>query len=384
LTFSAVAWIALGGAAIFVTHTEQQLATRRAALRNFDLRARETVDAIAAARAGQQAYVAAGQDSAFWFSKVDSLVEQSGRAADDLRSTAVSAEARQALIEGGAAITAFGNVDKRAREYVRTGEPLMAGDVVFTEGGATASEAGRRVETARVAEHQAFDADQALQRRFEAYAAAGAAGFAALVLALLAALSPKPIEQEETAPAIAPAKVIAPPPTERPRGSAPALRAAADLCTEFGRVNDVADLTGLLGRAARMMDASGVIVWLGDTHGSDLRPVLAHGYSEQTLARIPALPRSSDNAAAAAYRTAKLQIVLTRPGTSPGAVAAPIIAPDGCIGALTAEIRDRGETADSVQALAAIFAAQLAGVLAGSVPTAADRAEAVEAKIASR
>src|SRR5207302_10044296 len=70
-----------------------------------------------------------------------------------------------------------------------------------------------------------------------------------------------------------------------------------------------------------------------------------------------------------------LQIVLTRPGTSPGAVVAPLLSPDGCIGALTAEIRDRGETSDSVQALAAIFAAQLVGMLSGAATatTAGDR-----------
>jgi GAF domain-containing protein len=43
---------------------------------------------------------------------------------------------------------------------------------------------------------------------------------------------------------------------------------------------------------------------------------------------------------------------------------APILTADGCIGALSAEIRSGGETSQSVQALASIFAAQLAGVLA--------------------
>jgi hypothetical protein len=55
--------------------------------------------------------------------------------------------------------------------------------------------------------------------------------------------------------------------------------------------------------------------------------------------------------------------VLSRPGRSSGAVVAPILSADGCIGALSAEIRGGGETSDSVQALAAIFAALLAGVL---------------------
>jgi hypothetical protein len=120
------------------------------------------------------------------------------------------------------------------------------------------------------------------------------------------------------------------------------------------------------------MDASGLVVWLGNSSGADLRPVLTHGYSAQTLARMPTVPRSADNAAAAAYRTGVLQIVLSRPGSSNGAIVAPLISPEGCIGALSAEITGGGEASDDAQALAAIFAAQLAGVLSSSVTQAAD------------
>jgi hypothetical protein len=146
------------------------------------------------------------------------------------------------------------------------------------------------------------------------------------------------------------------------------LKAATDVVTEFGRVRDLDELTHALGRAAEVMDASGLMVWMGSATGSDLRPVLAHGYSAKMIERIPPVPRSADNAAAAAYRSGTLQIVMSRPGGSSGAVVAPILAVDGCIGALSAEIRSGGETSDSVQALAAIFAAQLAGVLATAAP----------------
>jgi hypothetical protein len=143
------------------------------------------------------------------------------------------------------------------------------------------------------------------------------------------------------------------------------LKAAADLCTELSRVNDTGELHRLLARAADIMDASGLVVWIGSTTGADLRPALAHGYSDQVLARMQTVPRSADNAAAAAYRTGALQIVLKRPGSN-GAVVAPLLSPEGCVGAFSAEILSGSETADAVQALAAIFAAQLAGVLVGS------------------
>ena len=41
-----------------------------------------------------------------------------------------------------------------------SGQQLMAADVIFTEGSDAAATAGRQVETARLAEHQAFDRDR--------------------------------------------------------------------------------------------------------------------------------------------------------------------------------------------------------------------------------
>jgi hypothetical protein len=153
--------------------------------------------------------------------------------------------------------------------------------------------------------------------------------------------------------------------------AAQALVAIAPICTEFGRVRDAAQVKGLLEQAASVMNARGVIVWLGSTEGADLRPVLAYGYSDSTLARIPTIARSADNAAATAYRTSEVQIVSSRPGGSQGAIVAPMLAGDGCIGALSAEIRDREERSESTRSVAVILAAQLAGVLASAAESAA-------------
>ncbi len=61
---------------------------------------------------------------------------------------------------------------------------------------------------------------------------------------------------------------------------------------------------------------------------------------------------------------------------SSGAIVAPILGPDGCIGALSAEFRG-AEISEPVQAFAAIVAAQLAGVLAASPSDAVDSRMAV-------
>jgi GAF domain-containing protein len=144
------------------------------------------------------------------------------------------------------------------------------------------------------------------------------------------------------------------------------LKAAATLCTEFGCVRDVDGLKHLLARAAATLNAKGVVVWLGTTDGADLRPLVAHGYPAQVLGRMAAIPKSADNAAAAAYRSGSMQIVHARPGEASAALVAPLLSTDGCIGALTAEVASGGERSESVQSLAVIFAAQLAGVLAAA------------------
>jgi hypothetical protein len=301
----------------------------------------------------------------------------------------------------------------------------MAGDVVFTEGGETAALAARLVESARLAERRALEASEAALRREQATVLGAAAGFDALVMAMLAFARPRRPRDESTAsatpgeaspepavdlalrvvaqrppvaqsPAVAQSPLVAQSPVvaqspktpapamatgELPRGSVPLLKAAADLCTEFSRVKDAGELQRLLARAADIMDASGLVVWIGNTAGADLRAVLAHGYPDQVFARMPTVPLSANNAAAAAYRTAALQVVLTRPGSN-GAVVAPLLSPEGCVGAFSAEILSGSETADSVQALAAIFAAQLAGVLAGSASS-TPAADSTAGRIAS-
>jgi hypothetical protein len=384
LALVAVASIAAGAAAVFLIQSEEQISDRRTRLRAFDLQAREAARVLADVRAAQQAYVAAGQGATFWMPRVASLIDEGERAVDNLRASADSATARESLLQAGATMTEFSNVDRRARDYLSSGQQLMAGDVVFTEGGEIAAQAGRLIEAARLGESLAFDESEAVRRRRQTYALGGTAAVGGFVMALLALVAPKRerliTEVSSDASPVADGELMlrgaplrkAEESGQEARQSLPALKAAAQLCTELGRVSDPEDLKNLLVRAAGALDASGLIIWIGSLAGADLRPVLAHGYSPHTLARMAPVPRSADNAAAAAYRTSVLQIVLSRPGISSGAVAAPLLSPEGCIGALTAEINARGETSDAVQALAEIFAAQLASVLAApsSIPAA--------------
>jgi len=365
LTTGAAAWLAIGVAALLLVRSEQAVARRTETLRAFDRHAREASDALAEARVAQEAYVAAGQGIDFWMPKAAAGAAAAAAALDALRPVAGPSSA--AAVEQAAQSTAeFGSIDKRVREYLKSGQQLMAGDVVFSEGLEAAATARRQIEDARQAEHQALDAAVGAARKQEAALLAAASAVAALaVLMLVPAARRRAGEPLETSLSLGTAGMMVAPPAQPPASAASeAIKAAAVLATDVGRVRDLDELTRVLGRAGDLMDASGVMVWMGAPAGSELRPVLAHGYSPEMVARIPAVPRSADNAAAAAYRSGTLQIVLSRPGISAGAVVAPILTVDGCVGALSAEIRHGGETSETTQALAAIFAAQLANVVA--------------------
>jgi hypothetical protein len=137
------------------------------------------------------------------------------------------------------------------------------------------------------------------------------------------------------------------------------LDAAARVCTDLARVKDADELRDALGRAARLLDASGVIVWVTDAAGKSLKPLLTYGYPEEALRRIPTLTRETDNPTTAAWRGAVTEFV-DATDTAPGAIAVPLLVPQGCVGVLAAEIRHGREAAVATRALAQIVAAQLA------------------------
>jgi len=61
---------------------------------------------------------------------------------------------------------------------------------------------------------------------------------------------------------------------------------------------------------------------------------------------------------------ARITMAVAEMRTVEGAVVAPLLTPDGCIGVLSAEMKGGSEKDESSQALATIFAAQLATIVA--------------------
>src|SRR5678816_546162 len=134
LSVSALAWIALGAAAFFTFDTQQQIDHRRSALRAFESTARDASDALDDAQAGQQAYVAAGQEPRDWLPKVATFLQTASSSIDSLRASAQSPAAGPALLDASTAMTVIGNVDRRVRQQLADDDVQGAADAVFSEG----------------------------------------------------------------------------------------------------------------------------------------------------------------------------------------------------------------------------------------------------------
>lgn len=148
----------------------------------------------------------------------------------------------------------------------------------------------------------------------------------------------------------------APPPPE------PDFILVAQLCTEFARVESAADIRPLLRQSALILNANGVVVWVWDHEMSELRPVLAAGYSEVALAQLPNVRPDAENVTAHAFRSGQPCSI---DGVERSALVVPLLTPTGCAGALAFELHGNALT-KAVRAAATIIAAQLSQLLGGT------------------
>ena len=414
LLILAVAALAAAGAGVWLI--EQRVAAVQVAADSFERDARHVVVSLGDWRAAQQAYVAEGQPPGVWITRAAGIGEAIGPKLSALRAAAGTAEAQGALESAIEAITALTQSDARAREYLKSGQRLSASDVIFAEAVPALERTVLVVDTARGQEQVAFAVTLERLRLREVIALASAAG---VVLIALLLLMPIPRAGEQAAAGAGADEVLEVPkhgggphasrdfgdgvvrearpvPEDRPApgsgagpsgvaldaGSPPKgpdLDVVADLCSFLARVQDTRELQGLLERAAKALDASGVIVWMPDGPQGALRPVLAHGYAPLALSRMGIIHPAADNATATAYRT-KSVIVVPAEAQANGAVVAPLIGSEGCSGAMAVELREGIETTPQLRAVATIVAAQLATLFTpGAVESVAQQAAAVRA-----
>jgi hypothetical protein len=380
--FLAVA-VGLAAAGYRLAALERELAAQEAGRHAFERQTAAFLTDLSDLRAAQQAYVAAGQAAPVWMERSDALIQKLTLTLINLKELAGAPESDGDLGAAAQALDNFSDLDGRVREYARNGQLLMASDVIFGDGLEMTRTAARHAETALTRETDARDRSLAALRRQQLLTVAAAAG-AGLLVILYLALRPSRVEavpegradassvkepDRAEAPSAQPERrVAAAPPPSPPvpvATTAADLTAAAALCTDLARATDSGELPFLLARAAKLLEASGLVVWLADASGQELKPLLSHGYDAAAMARMPALPRMSDNATAAAFRNGTLGVVAGK-GAAKGAVIAPLVAPAGCAGVVAIELPTGREVLPDVQALAGILAAQLVVLVAGT------------------
>lgn len=176
--------------------------------------------------------------------------------------------------------------------------------------------------------------------------------------------------------------VVIPPPSLPERPAAELIPqvdflAAARVCTELGRAETAVQVQPLLGQAAAILGAQGLIVWVWDSIAMQLRAVLGHGYSDQVMAQLPGVGRDEDNLTAAAFRSRET-LAVSGTSTTSGALALPLLTPAACAGVLTIELPpgNPGSTESGDIRAAAIFvAAMVAQLVGGGAPAAAEPVE---------
>jgi hypothetical protein len=451
---AAVLIVALGSlaaAGYVVFDAEQTLRTHQMQRMGFDGAAESVVGDLGRLKAAQQAYVAEGQPVDHWMAQAADAQAKVDRGLATLASDASGDGTRSAIQAASGVLEDFRKVDQRARQYVKSNQPLMASDVIFTDGIAASNAVGEHVATARANEAAVHEAAIEGLRWREFYGASAAGLLLALAVLLLTPVPEREVDvltamraltetpampgkrAEPSAPPVAAARTVvvdddvpdleaviaatgrrpesfsgaegaegargangagangaegahgpgangagargangqggngvravAPndPTAQALCAAAPAppsvdLTGAAKVCADMARVLDTSDLPGLMVRLAGVLGAPGLIVWVADRSGQVLMPLLTHGYPASAVARIGSLPTSAENATALAWRTGDVQVV-------PGALVAPIVTSEGCVGVLAAEVADGSESRPEVRALATIFAAQLATFL---------------------
>ena len=360
---------------------DQLLDRERDAAIALDRRAGAVDIALADVRTAQAGYVAAGQDASVWMTRASDLFNHIDAALGALKSAAADTEAAGHYEAAQNALKDLKSIDARARSDINGDKKYEAADRLFTD----TREANERL-TAELG-----DARATLQLASSARLARigrlrlgmnGVAMLFALAVALFFWRARKP----EVAAPIAAAEVsaargsslslkldmpIAPAAPARAVEPAPApppprvvnLSDAAELCVDLGRIIDSRDVPALLARAAGVLGAKGVILWMSDSGGALLRPSIAHGYSDRVLMKMGALQIDGDNATSLAFRSLRGQSVNGAGSSQSGAIAVPLITPAGCVGVLAAEVNRQRPSPETID-MARIIAAQLATLVA--------------------
>jgi hypothetical protein len=330
-------------------------------------RSRDALLTIARLGAAQRSYMAGGRALDYWTAQVTNILAGLGTELERYEELVVDDDAVQAARSARSITVDLGKLDLTIREHLDSAERLLASDLIFTDATQLLDQMSGHVRAAETATIERLE-----QRITSARRETRALLSAAVVLLVLGLLffAWVPARRASNDPVQSAVDVgddlpLTMPPPARPEEGRASLQMSevAELCAELARAADPAQLDAALARGAHLLEARGVVLWLADARGSELRPAAAHGYSPHDLSRLGLIPVAADNAAATAFRDTVFVTVPAGDGPH-GALVAPLLGPTGCTGVLSVEVPAGRERDEHAQALVRILAAQLSGLVA--------------------
>jgi hypothetical protein len=378
---------------------------------NAETAADQIAEALLDLRASLHAYVAPGQGLPFWAKRAQTTI-------DMLRQNLMILDGAVAPFGGSLAksldgVDQLGAAERRARTYASRNEFQIAGDVIFTEGRDLLAAATSDTLVARNQLKQELERRSSSIRREQLLISAITLGAWIAIAGLLLLGEPRilvkdPAEwRHELADALkksatahddsgelrrdladlsaeASAKVEAA--SDREGGPVPrqpgvalsAVQEVSEICADLSALADPGALEGALARVNTLLDATGLIVWIGSNDGSTLAPVATHGFDPKLVARIGKIARDSANLTAAAFRENTPKMSAPTESTA-GALAVAMRSPSGPVGVLSLELKAGQLVDDAKLALATIIAAQLATL---ATPVASSESEVAHAPVA--
>jgi hypothetical protein len=369
-----VLFLAAAGAGAFAWNAGRQLSALGSVEHTTSARFDAIVQSIARFDAVQQQFepgrAADGdtsrQPESDWFARVKRVLSQIESESKSLHSSAAAASAARTFDDvTGRVVSAVA----RAEENLRDGRDLMAADLLQDEARPGAEAMRAAAVEWRAAEGNAVDTAKATLLQ-QLWAVLGGT-LALWVIGVLLLAPPQTVAAAaSTMPIVAASAGDAPTtPAAEPdplRAAAPiglpptmSLVPAAELCADITRADSAEALAALVDRAAGVLGASGIVVWLAAGDEAELVPVLAHGYGPHLRAILGTLPLAAENITTRAWHTGQLQLV-EADTRSRGALAAPMFQGMRRTGVLSVELTHDTRAGELARALTSILAAQFA------------------------
>ncbi|HXT69108.1 MAG TPA: hypothetical protein VN700_05115 [Vicinamibacterales bacterium] len=377
---------------------DNSIARERMAALNADRDLDVIARSIADVRAAQAGYVATGQVPATWMTRATEAFDRLTKAIEARQVAAPTAQAKAKYEALGQTVANLSTIDGKARAAIAQEDRLHAADMIYIDAQQAAELADTELAAARTLEAQTATG---LIGRLGMYRL-GMNGLALALIAVIAISFGRTLSAlKRMAPASTAQMLKDLPPAVKSAGAAPTLglsststptpgqavtagpaspmvrpvsiAAAAELCVDLGRILDGRDMPALLERAAKVLDAKGIMIWSADSDGARLRPAMCFGYPDKIMARLRPLQVDADNVTSLAFRTMQPQALPGATSADAAAIAIPLITSSGCVGVLAAEVKQSRPHPDIVP-IARIVAAQFSTLITpmdGAQPAAA-------------